>query len=72
MNTDWQTESGSLECRWSELTERSRYIPAWFHDAAPETYASVLPPIPDFAAHSPLGSGEWMVPWNARWCLPTR
>jgi hypothetical protein len=29
-------------------------------------------PIPDFAGHSPFGSGEWYVPWNARWNTPVR
>jgi len=28
------------------------------------------PAVPDFTTHSLLGSGEWFVPWNARWSVP--
>jgi hypothetical protein len=72
MKTAWQTETGSLECRWAGLPDRKPYNSAWFQQASSEAYESALPPVPDFAAHSPLGSGEWFVPWSARWCVPTR
>jgi hypothetical protein len=72
MNTGWQTETGSLERRWSALLDRQQYNPAWLERESSEASDSTLPSTPDFAAHSALGSGEWFVPWNARWSLPTR
>jgi len=71
MNPGWSVEAGRLACRWSGIMERRRYTPAWFHGASPGAFENTAPPIPDFAAHSPLGSGEWIAPWRARWSLPT-
>lgn len=72
MNTAWQTETGSLECRWSGLMERTQYTPDWLREASAGPHETVLTPVPDFAAHSPFGSGEWFVPWNSRLRLPSR
>jgi hypothetical protein len=65
-----QGESGVLICRWSDLLEGDRSNSPISQDTSGESYASFLPPPPDFAAHSPLGSGEWFVPWNSRWSVP--
>jgi len=66
MNTTWQTESGSLECRWSGLVEHRPYTTDSPVEGSAKAEQSAFMPLPDFAAHSPFGSGEWFVPWNAR------
>jgi hypothetical protein len=67
MMNSWQSESGSLVCRWSGLVEPpSPAVLASLH----EGYERFVPPMPNFAAHSLLGSGEWFVPWNYRWSVP--
>jgi hypothetical protein len=66
----WQGESGGLECRWSGLLDSNQSNPSITHEASSGVYASFVPPLPDFAAHSLLGSGEWFVPWNLRWSVP--
>jgi len=50
----WQTETGQLACHWSEVGQHVEYNPRWMQDAAsiPSGY---LPPLPDFASHSPFG-----------------
>jgi hypothetical protein len=54
----WQTETDHLACRWSELDQRFRYDPPWMREASavPSGY---LPPLPDFASHSPFGGPSW-------------
>lgn len=67
MNTAWQSESGSIECRWA-LALESGGAPSWLKErSAKETRRDYVPPLPNFAEHSPFGSGEWIVPWGARW-----
>jgi hypothetical protein len=70
MKTSWQTETGHLECRWFEGGQSVRQTD--LEDSPENTDRSFLPSIPNFACHSPLGSGEWFAPWNARWSLPGR
>jgi hypothetical protein len=70
MKTSWQIERGGLLCRWFNSEERIQYNVPWLQEASTETYGKFVEPIPDFAAHSPLGSGEWFVPWDARWSVP--
>jgi hypothetical protein len=72
MKTSWQTETGSLECRWSETGQSLRLADPWIQNDSGVMDASCTPSIPDFASHSPLGSGEWFAPWNMRWSLPRR
>jgi hypothetical protein len=72
MNTTWQAESGNLECRWSGLLETSRYTPDWPQQTTIGPDENVYTSVPDFAAHSPFGSGEWFVPFDRRWSLPSR
>jgi hypothetical protein len=75
MNGSWQAEDAHLRFRWSEIGEFAPYHPDWMEEASngrePSRQASTgSTPLPNFAAHSPLGSGEWFVPWDARWCVP--
>ena len=70
MKTSWQSESGGLVCRWSGLLSDDQSNSPIPHEASTEVYASFAPPMPAFAAHSLLGSGEWFVPWNFRWSVP--
>jgi hypothetical protein len=72
MKTSWQTETGRLESRWFDAEPSLRHEEPWFKEASHSKDRSALPVIPDFASHSPLGSGEWFVPWNVRWGLPAR
>jgi len=70
MNSTWQARSGHLACRWTGLFEPGRSTPTWLQESSQGASHNAVVPIPDFAAHSPLGSGEWIVPWNLRWSLP--
>ena len=54
----WQIETGRLVCRWSEVGRHVQYNPDWMQEAS-EMQGSYLPPIPDFASHSPFGGGTW-------------
>lgn len=54
----WQTETGHLRCRWSEVGQRLRYHPRWMEEAS-DCQGSYLPPLPDFASHSPFGGAAW-------------
>ena len=72
MKTSWQVETSRIECRWAVQEDRAPYNPSWFQDAGVGVYASALEPTPDFAAHSLLGSGEWLVPWSLRWSVARR
>ena len=72
MKTSWKEETDRLVCRWSPPEELNRHSPPWLAELSTSSIESPAPPVPDFAAHSPLGSGEWFVPWNARWSLPWR
>jgi hypothetical protein len=54
MKSSWQTETGQLICRWSDVGQHVEYSPRWMQEAS-EIQGSYLPPIPDFASHSPFG-----------------
>ena len=71
MGTAWQAETGLIECRWSPALEPRNDKPLWLQElSAMESRQGFSPPLPNFAAHSPFGSGEWFVPWSARWRVP--
>jgi hypothetical protein len=65
MSSSWQCETGRLSCRWSEVGQRLPYNPIWMQQtsAIPSGY---LPPIPDFASHSPFGGATWFEPGTAQ------
>jgi hypothetical protein len=70
MKTAWQDQSGCLVCRWSDLPESDESTAPVVREALTEPFERFEPSMPNFAAHSPLGSGEWFVPWNYRWRVP--
>ncbi len=70
MKTSWQTETGHLECHWFEAGQSVQRT--GLEESSENADRSLSPSIPDFARHSPFGSGEWFAPWNARWSLPGR
>ena len=67
MKISWLTETGGIVSRWSEAGERDQHNAPWIHG---KSESVPLPSTPDFARHSPFGSGEWFAPWNARWSVP--
>ena len=52
----WQTETGHLSCHWSEVEsgQHVQYNPRWMQEAS-DIQSGYLPPVPDFASHSPFG-----------------
>jgi hypothetical protein len=58
MKSAWSTETGHLVCRWAEAGQRVPYNPSWMQEAS-GMRGSYLPPIPDFASHSPFGGAFW-------------
>jgi hypothetical protein len=58
MKSSWQTESGHLACRWSEVGQRVQYDPCWIQETS-DVQSGYLPPLPDFASHSPFGGATW-------------
>jgi len=64
MKSSWQTETGHLACRWSEVGQRAQYNPRWMREAS-DIRGSYLPPVPDFASHSPFGGAFWFEPHSA-------
>jgi hypothetical protein len=58
MRSSWQTETGHLACRWSEAGQRVQYHPGWMQESS-DVQSGYLPPIPDFASHSPFGGATW-------------
>ena len=58
MKSSWRMETGHLLCRWSEVVQHVQYNPPWMQEAS-EVQGSYLPPLPDFASHSPFGGATW-------------
>lgn len=58
MRSSWQTETGHLACRWFEAGQRVPYNPRWIEETS-DIQSGYLPPIPDFASHSPFGGAFW-------------
>ena len=55
----WQTEGGRLTCRWFEVGQHVPYNPPWMQDTS-QLQSGYIPPIPDFASHSPFGGASWL------------
>ena len=72
MKARWQTEPGRILCRWSEIGERTESNPSWMQEPSKHSEGHDSVAIPDFTTHSPLGSGEWFVPWRLRWGVSSR
>jgi hypothetical protein len=58
MTSDWQTGTGHLACHWSDVGQQIKYDALWMQQAS-NVRSSYLPPIPDFASHSPFGGAFW-------------
>jgi hypothetical protein len=54
----WLTEKGHLACRWFEVGQQLQYNPPWMQEAS-NIPSGHLPPVPDFASHSPFGGAFW-------------
>jgi hypothetical protein len=63
MAATWQLEGGRLVARWSETGPSVRYGPKWMQDVT-NVQSGYLPPVPDFASHSPFGGASWF------WFIP--
>jgi hypothetical protein len=61
MRSSWQTETGHLECHWSEVGQRVQYNPDWMQETS-DIQSSYLQPIPNFASKSPFGGASWFQP----------
>jgi hypothetical protein len=70
MKVLWKTELDRLSCQWCDVGERIPLNTTWIQDAPESTSKNVQTPSLNFTSHSPFGSGEWYVPWNARWNVP--
>jgi hypothetical protein len=55
--TAWVYNGDTLACRWPEVGKRTTQS----IEPAPAG-GSYLPPLPDFAAHSPFGGATWFTP----------
>ncbi len=67
MISGWNVEGHSLIRSWSGPQERSPHRPTWLQESLPHAVEVPAPQLPNFAAHSSFGSGEWIAPWNTRW-----
>lgn len=65
MSSSWQMDAGHLVCRWSEVGRHVQYNPPWMQEAS-DARGSYLPPIPDFASHSPFGGPSWFERYCAK------
>ena len=65
MKSTWQTATGHLECRWSDAGQHVQYNPPWMQEAS-DIQGSYLPPVPDFASHSPFGGATWFLRYGSR------
>src|SRR5258706_9285875 len=61
MATSWQTETGHLACRWSDLEQHAKYDPSWMQKIS-DVPSGYLELVPDFASHSPFGGANWFRP----------
>jgi hypothetical protein len=61
MVSTWQTETGHLVCRWSDVGQRLQYNPSWMQEVS-DIHIGYSPPPPDFAARSPFGGATWFQP----------
>ena len=70
MQSSWESETGHLMCRWSEIGMRDIYNPQWMQEAlaVPSGY---LTPVPEFTSHSPFGAAVTGVerPEYRKWLL---
>jgi hypothetical protein len=58
MKIQWQTETEQLACRWADPGRYVPYTAPWMREAS-HVPSGYLPPLPDFASHSPFGGPSW-------------
>jgi hypothetical protein len=58
MSLSWQTRTGQLICRWSDIGVRTPYQAPWTQDVS-DLPSGYLPPLTNFASHSPFGGPSW-------------
>jgi len=63
MQSSWKIEMGHLVWRWSKVEQPASYTPQWIEEAT-DIHGSYLPPVPDFASHSPFGGPSWFDRWR--------
>jgi hypothetical protein len=61
MRSSWQAGTGQLAWHWSEVGQHVRYNPRWMQETL-DIQSGYLPPVPDFAGHSPFGGAFWFEP----------
>ncbi len=66
MRSSWQTETSGLVCRWSDAGKRVQYDSDWMQDAN-HVQGSYLPPVPNFASHSPFAGASWFKRYTPKW-----
>lgn len=64
MRSSWQTETGHLRCHWVEVGQRVQN-PRWMQETS-DIQSGYVPPVTDFASHSPFGGATWFVPYDRR------
>jgi hypothetical protein len=64
MKSSWQVETGRLACHWFEVGQHADYKAPWMQGVS-GIQGSYLPPLPDFADHSPFGGANWFQRYTA-------
>jgi hypothetical protein len=62
MNATWQTETGHLACRWSDLLQHVPHNPGWLQDGIPTGAEPAAPCYLDFRRFSGSGGRRWLEP----------
>jgi len=61
MKSSWQSETGHLALRWTEVGQRVQYSSSWMKECS-EAQGGHIPPLPDFSERSPFGGVSWFQP----------
>jgi hypothetical protein len=61
MRSSWHDETGRLAWRWSGVGRGVQEPPQWLLEFS-EMPSGHLPPVTDFASHSPFGGPSWFQP----------
>jgi hypothetical protein len=62
MTSSWQSETGHLALRWTEVGQHDQYHPRWMLENSEAHGGGHIPPLPDFSNHSPFGGVSWFQP----------
>jgi len=61
MKSSWQSQTGQLACQWSGALQCVEPTAHWLQEIS-EMPSGYLPPVTDFASHSPFGGPSWFDP----------